>query len=134
MKKKYRIIRYTGFLAAVGMVVSLVAFLVCSMCGSAFANTVATVVDNSGYYVSISSNDIAMNMAASGVRIEAPIPNKAAVGIEVPNKERQFVQLGCMLSGDTFVNAKSSSLMFTMGKDVANRKVYGDEGTEVKHI
>ena len=48
------------------------------------------------------------------------------VSIEVPNKERQFVQLGCMLSGDTFVNAKNSSIMFAMGKDVANRKVYGD--------
>ncbi len=49
-----------------------------------------------------------------------------AVSIEVPNKQRQFVQLGCMLTGDTFVNAKESSLMFAMGKDIGNRKVYGD--------
>ena len=62
---------------------------------------------------------------SSGVNVY-PNYDEGVVSIEVPNKERQFVQLGCMLSGDTFVNAKPSSLMFTMGKDVANRKIYGD--------
>ena len=68
---------------------------------------------------------IAISLHSNGVNIY-PNYEDGVVSIEVPNKERQFVQLGCMLSGDTFVNAKSSSLMFAMGKDVANRKVYGD--------
>ena len=68
---------------------------------------------------------IAISLHSSGVNIY-PNYEDGVVSIEVPNKERQFVQLGCMLSGDTFVNAKPSSLMFAMGKDVANRKVYGD--------
>ena len=68
---------------------------------------------------------IAISLHSSGVNIY-PNYEEGVVSIEVPNKERQFVQLGCMLSGDTFVNAKPSSLMFAMGKDVANRKVYGD--------
>ncbi len=68
---------------------------------------------------------IAINLHSNGVNIY-PNYEDGVVSIEVPNRDRQFVQLGCMLSGDTFVNAKSSSLMFAMGKDVANRKVYGD--------
>ncbi len=68
---------------------------------------------------------IAINLHSSGVNIY-PNYEDGVVSIEVPNKERQFVQLGCMLSGDTFLNAKSSSLMFAMGKDAGNRKVYGD--------
>ncbi len=68
---------------------------------------------------------IAISLRSNGVNVY-PNYEDGVVSIEVPNKERQFVQLGCMLSGDTFVNAKSSSLMFAMGKDVANRKIYGD--------
>ncbi len=68
---------------------------------------------------------IAIGLRSNGVNVY-PNYEDGVVSIEVPNKERQFVQLGCMLSGDTFVNAKSSSLMFAMGKDVANRKIYGD--------
>ncbi len=68
---------------------------------------------------------IAISLHSSGVNIY-PNYEDGVVSIEVPNRDRQFVQLGCMLSGDTFVNAKSSSLMFTMGKDAGNRKVYGD--------
>lgn len=68
---------------------------------------------------------IAIGLHANGVNIY-PNYEDGVVSIEVPNKKRQFVQLGCMLSGDTYVNAKPSSLMFAMGKDVANRKVYGD--------
>jgi len=68
---------------------------------------------------------IAISLHSSGVNVY-PNYEDGVVSIEAPNKERQFVQLGCMLSGDTFVNAKPSSLMFAMGKDVANRKVYGD--------
>lgn len=68
---------------------------------------------------------IAISLRSSGVNVY-PNYEDGVVSIEVPNKERQFVQLGCMLSGNTFVNAKSSSLMFAMGKDVANKKIYGD--------
>ena len=68
---------------------------------------------------------IAISLHSSGVNVY-PNYEDGVVSIEVPNKDRQFVQLGCMLSGDTFVNSKSSSLMFAMGKDVANRKIYGD--------
>ncbi len=68
---------------------------------------------------------MAISLYSSGVNIY-PNYEDGVVSIEVPNKERQFVQLGCMLTGDTYVNAKSSSIMFTMGKDAGNRKVYGD--------
>lgn len=68
---------------------------------------------------------IAIGLHSSGVNVY-PNYDEGVVSIEVPNKERQFVQLGSMLAGDTFVNAKPSSLMFAMGKDVANRKIYGD--------
>ncbi len=68
---------------------------------------------------------IAISLHSSGVNIY-PNYEDGVVSIEVPNKDRQFVQLGCMLTGDTYVNARPSSLVFTMGKDVANRKVYGD--------
>ncbi|MBQ8291667.1 MAG: hypothetical protein IJX88_04055 [Clostridia bacterium] len=68
---------------------------------------------------------IAISLHSSGVNIY-PNYEDGVVSIEVPNAERQTVQLGSMLSGDTFVNAKPSSLMFAMGKDAGNRKVYGD--------
>ena len=68
---------------------------------------------------------IALSLRASGINIY-PNYEDGVVSIEVPNKERQFVKLGCMLSGNTFVNAPSTSLMFAMGKNVANAKVYGD--------
>ena len=68
---------------------------------------------------------IAISLRSNGVNVY-PNYEDGVVSIEVPNKERQFVQLGCMLSGNTFVNAKPTSLMFAMGKDVANKKIYGD--------
>ncbi len=74
--------------------------------------------------VSLESS-IAIALHSNGVNVY-PNYEDGVVSIEVPNKNRQFVQLGCMLSGDTFVNSKPSSLIFAMGKDVANRKVYGD--------
>lgn len=70
--------------------------------------------------------EIAMNLYASkGVNIY-PNFEDGAVSIEVPNKTRQFVQLGCMLTGDGFTKSKPTSLVFAMGKDVGNRKIYGD--------
>ncbi len=68
---------------------------------------------------------IAMALRSSGVNIY-PNYEDGVVSIEIPNKERQFVKLGCMLAGNSYVNAPSSSLMFAIGKNVANAKVYGD--------
>ncbi len=68
---------------------------------------------------------LAMSLQSSLISV-TPNYDSGTISVEVPNKNRQFVNLGSMLSGDTFVNAKPSSLMFTMGKDVSNAKVYGD--------
>lgn len=62
-------------------------------------------------------DDIAMNLAASSIRIEAPIPGKNAVGIEIPNKEVSVVMLRDVLESDTFRHSKSN-LTFALGKDI----------------
>lgn len=64
------------------------------------------------------SDDIAMNLAASGVRIEAPIPNKAAVGIEIPNRTRLTVSLREIIDSPQFKNA-TSKLNVALGKDIS---------------
>ncbi len=71
------------------------------------------------------SDDIALNLAASGVRIEAPIPNKAAVGIEIPNKNRQSVTLREVIDTPAYKNAKSK-LTVALGKDITGEFVYSD--------
>lgn len=71
------------------------------------------------------SNDIALNMAASSIRIEAPIPGKAAIGIEVPNDKKSTVTIREMLDNDEFKNHKSK-LAFAVGKDISGKNVYGD--------
>lgn len=71
------------------------------------------------------ADDIALNLAASGIRIEAPIPGKAAVGIEVPNRETQSVYLRTVLDSDTF-NNHSSKLAFALGEDIAGNPVVTD--------
>ena len=71
------------------------------------------------------ADDIALNLAASGVRIEAPIPGKAAVGIEVPNKSRNAVTLREVIDQDEYKN-KKSRLMIGLGKDIAGNFVYCD--------
>ena len=70
-------------------------------------------------------DDIALNLATKGVRIEAPIPGKSAVGIEVPNKNQSTVHLRTLLCGERFVNAKSK-LTICLGEDVAGEAVYFD--------
>jgi len=71
------------------------------------------------------SNDIAMNMAASGVRIEAPIPNKSAVGIEIPNRDRTMVLLKEII--DTPEYRKSDSkLNVALGKDITGNIICAD--------
>ncbi|MBP3801668.1 MAG: DNA translocase FtsK [Clostridia bacterium] len=64
------------------------------------------------------ADDIALNLAAETIRIEAPIPGKQAVGIEVPNKEKQAVHLRDVLESDDFEDSKSK-LTVALGKDVA---------------
>ena len=71
------------------------------------------------------ADDIALNLAASGIRIEAPIPGKAAVGIEVPNKEPQSVYLRTVLESEQFKNFPSK-LAFALGQDIAGNAVVTD--------
>ena len=71
------------------------------------------------------SDDIKLNLAATDIRIEAPIPGKAAIGIEVPNKENSMVLLRDLLESDNFKNFKSN-LSFAVGKDIAGQTVVTD--------
>lgn len=71
------------------------------------------------------ADDIKLNLAAADIRIEAPIPGKAAVGIEVPNKETSGVLLGDLLSGTDFKN-HPSAIAFAAGKDIAGKTVLAD--------
>lgn len=71
------------------------------------------------------ADDIALNLAASGVRIEAPIPNKPAVGIEVPNKVVSTVSIREVIDSDEFRNAKSK-LSVALGRDIAGNITIAD--------
>ena len=71
------------------------------------------------------ADDIALNLAAETIRIEAPIPGKQAVGIEIPNKENEIVSLREIIDSDEFKNHKSK-LAFALGKDVAGNVVVTD--------
>ncbi|OPX91311.1 DNA translocase FtsK [Pelotomaculum sp. PtaB.Bin117] len=71
------------------------------------------------------ADDIALSMAAPGVRIEAPIPGKAAVGIEIPNKETSMVHLRDLLETQEFVQG-ASKLTISLGKDIAGNPVVAD--------
>ncbi len=71
------------------------------------------------------ADDIKMNLAAKDIRIEAPIPGKAAVGIEVPNKENQAVALRDLFESKEFKEF-SSKLAFAVGKDIAGKTVVTD--------
>lgn len=73
------------------------------------------------------ADDIKLNLAAADIRIEAPIPGKAAVGIEVPNKETETVLLRDLLESENFKRA-SSKLSFAVGKDIAGQTVVTDIG------
>lgn len=71
------------------------------------------------------SNDIALALAAPRVRIEAPIPGKAAVGIEIPNKDTAMVRLREVIDTREF-SVASSPLTFALGKDIAGKPVYAN--------
>lgn len=71
------------------------------------------------------ADDIKLNLAAADIRIEAPIPGKAAVGIEVPNKENVMVRFRDMIETDEFQSHKSR-ICFTAGKDIGGQAVVAD--------
>ncbi|MCI9087477.1 MAG: DNA translocase FtsK [Clostridia bacterium] len=71
------------------------------------------------------ADDIALNLAAESIRIEAPIPGKQAVGIEIPNKENEMVHFREIIEDDKFIEHKSK-LAFGLGKDVAGQAVVTD--------
>ncbi len=71
------------------------------------------------------SDDIKLNLAATDIRIEAPIPGKAAIGIEVPNKENMTVALRDLLESKEFKDFPSS-LAFAVGKDIGGKVVVAD--------
>ncbi len=74
------------------------------------------------------SDDIALGLASSGVRIEAPIPNKSAVGIEVPNKSRSTVTMREMISSEEYKKGKNSGklLNVALGKDITGNITCAD--------
>lgn len=71
------------------------------------------------------ADDIKLNLAAADIRIEAPIPGKAAVGIEVPNKENAAVMLRDLLETDDF-KYHGSKIAFAAGRDIAGKTVVAD--------
>ena len=71
------------------------------------------------------TDDIKLNLAAADIRIEAPIPGKAAVGIEVPNKENSGVLLGDLIASRSF-KEHQSKISFAAGKDIAGQTVIAD--------
>lgn len=70
-------------------------------------------------------DDLALGLAASGIRMEAPIPGKAAIGIEVPNRKQSPVFLREVLDSKEFKESKKN-LAFALGKDIEGRCVVGD--------
>ena len=71
------------------------------------------------------ADDIALSLAAETIRIEAPIPGKPAVGIEIPNKEKEVVHLRDIIDSNEFKNAKSK-LSFALGKNAAGEAIVTD--------
>ncbi len=70
-------------------------------------------------------DDIALNLAAGSIRMEAPIPGKSAVGIEIPNKKSSIVRLRDLLETADFEGSKSKTFV-CIGRDVAGQPVFGD--------
>ncbi len=70
-------------------------------------------------------DDIALSLAAQGVRIEAPVPGKAAVGIEIPNTTKDMVTLREIIASPEFRESKSK-LTFAVGKDITGNIILGD--------
>ena len=71
-------------------------------------------------------NDIKLNLGKVGVRMEAPIPGKSAIGFEIPNKAPKTVRLRELIENDEFNSPKNTDTFAAIGKDVAGNPVYGD--------
>lgn len=71
------------------------------------------------------SDDLSMNLATAGIRIEAPIPGKAAVGIEVPNKKNTIVRMRELVESNSFAASKSR-LTVALGRDIAGETAVAD--------
>lgn len=71
------------------------------------------------------ADDLALSLAVSGLRIEAPIPNKSAVGIEVPNPKPRTVKFKEVIASEQFINAESN-ITFALGKDISGHTMIGD--------
>jgi len=78
------------------------------------------------------SNDLALSLAAHPIRIEAPIPGKSLVGVEVPNQTKAIVGLREVLAGEMFKNRKTN-VMVALGKDVSG-KVWLDDLSKMPHL
>ncbi len=78
------------------------------------------------------TDDIKLNLAATDIRIEAPIPGKAAIGIEVPNKENSMVSLRDLFETPDFKDFQSN-IAFAVGKDIAGQTVVADIG-KMPHV
>ncbi len=70
-------------------------------------------------------DDIKLNLAAADIRIEAPIPGKSAIGIEVPNAENEMVYFRELIDSDSFKGSKSK-VTFALGKDIGGQIIVGD--------
>lgn len=77
-------------------------------------------------------DDIALSLAALGIRIIAPIPGKGTIGIEVPNKNRDIVSLRSLLESEKFINSKAE-LPFALGKTITNEPFVADL-TKLPHL
>ena len=71
------------------------------------------------------SDDIKLALAASDIRIEAPIPGKSAIGIEVPNKEKTVVPFRELVESDSYKNSRAE-IPFAVGKDISGQVIVGD--------
>ncbi|MEG1427430.1 MAG: DNA translocase FtsK, partial [Oscillospiraceae bacterium] len=71
------------------------------------------------------ADDLALNLAATGVRIEAPIPGKAAVGVEIPNKNKTIVRMRELIESNIFATAKGK-LTVALGRDIAGQVAIAD--------
>ena len=78
------------------------------------------------------ANDLSLSLASSSIRIEAPIPGKALVGVEVPNRERAGIGLRELLSTSQFTQS-GAPLLICLGKDVIGNPIYADL-TRMPHL
>ena len=72
------------------------------------------------------ADDLKLNLAAADIRIEAPIPGKAAVGIEIPNKKTSMVYLSELIDSDAFRKNQSRKLTYVVGKDISGKIIVSD--------